>query len=56
MHANPLPILGIQVGINSAGVVFQPEAEKIARWIDLIKQALKRRSLSGEKLRAWPAN
>ena len=31
MHANPLPVLGIQVGINSAAAAFQPEAEKVEK-------------------------
>jgi len=47
MHANPLPVLGIQDGINSAGVAFQPEAENVEKWIDSIKLAFKSKQLSG---------
>ena len=36
-HANPLPVLGINVGIGRAGVIFQPEAEKTAKWMAQIK-------------------
>ena len=38
-HANPLPVLGINVGIGKAGVIFQPEAEKVARWKEQIREA-----------------
>jgi hypothetical protein len=46
-HANPLPVLGINVGVGKAGAIFQPEAEKIGKWIKQIQAALGSKRLSG---------
>ena len=46
-HNNPLPVLGVNVGVEKAGVIFQPEAEKIAKWIVQIEQALESKKLTG---------
>ena len=32
-HGNPLTVLGISIEINDAGVVFQPDQEKVRRQI-----------------------
>ena len=47
LHGNPLPILGISVEANLAGMTFMPEAEKIAKWRAQIARALDEKWLSG---------
>ena len=42
---NPLVVLGIQVEANLGGVVFTPAAEKLVRWKQDIKNALKEKRL-----------
>lgn len=46
-HANPLPILGFEVGVGKAGVIFQPDGEKKEQWVLQIKTALVRMRLDG---------
>ena len=46
-HANPLPILGFDVGVGKAGVIFQPEGEKKEQWKLQIRTALVRMRLDG---------
>lgn len=46
-HANPLPILGFDVGVGKAGVISQPEGEKKEQWKLQIKTALVRMRLDG---------
>ena len=46
-HANPLPILGFDVGVGRAGVIFQPEGDKKEQWMLQIRTALVRMRLDG---------
>ena len=46
-HANPLPVLGINVKVSSVGAIFWPEPEKIVKWIAQIEAALKAKRLDG---------
>lgn len=47
LHANPLPILGIAVEVNLAGVTFVPEPEKLKKWRKQIEDALQAKELPG---------
>ena len=46
-HANPLPILGFEVGIGKAGVIFQPDGEKKEQWVLQIETTLVTMRLDG---------
>lgn len=49
LHGNPLPVLGIVVQTNLAGVVFYPDPEKVTKWTEQIEVALRSKKLySGE--------
>ena len=49
-HGNPLPVLGILVSTNAAGITFVPEPEKLQKYKQQIQEALRTKTLPGARL------
>ena len=46
-HGNPLPVLGIRVGLSYGGITLIPELEKILKYRQQIEDALYSKRLPG---------